>query len=109
MELNQPGDGKISTLLTPLDRQIHKSDKLTDVCYDIRGPVLEEAHRLEEEGTEVLCAQCDAPRWHIRPDFSLALETGFSSKVAQDLAVRGHQILCHFTRPGYAQTSGRDD
>jgi alanine-synthesizing transaminase len=35
-------------------RQILKSHKLDDVCYDIRGPVLEEAHRLEEEGHRVL-------------------------------------------------------
>ena len=29
---------------------ILKSDKLGQVCYDIRGPVLREAKRLEEEG-----------------------------------------------------------
>lgn len=29
---------------------ILKSDKLDQVCYDIRGPVLKEARRLEEEG-----------------------------------------------------------
>ena len=33
---------------------IRKSDKLADVCYDIRGPVLAEAHRLEEEGHRIL-------------------------------------------------------
>ena len=31
-------------------RPIRKSRKLDDVCYDIRGPVMKEAHRLEEEG-----------------------------------------------------------
>ncbi len=31
-----------------------KSDKLADVCYDIRGPVLAEAHQLEEEGHRIL-------------------------------------------------------
>ena len=35
-------------------RQIKKSTKLEDVCYDIRGPVLKEANRLEEEGHKVL-------------------------------------------------------
>ncbi|MFW6227943.1 MAG: pyridoxal phosphate-dependent aminotransferase [Alkalispirochaeta sp.] len=30
-----------------------KSNKLADVCYDIRGPVLQEAQRLEEEGYRV--------------------------------------------------------
>ncbi len=35
-------------------RKIRKSAKLAEVCYDIRGPVLREAHRLEEEGHKVL-------------------------------------------------------
>lgn len=33
--------------------QIRKSDKLEHVCYDIRGPVLAAARRLEDEGVEV--------------------------------------------------------
>ncbi|ADQ14149.1 pyridoxal phosphate-dependent aminotransferase [Halanaerobium hydrogeniformans] len=32
---------------------IKKSQKLQNVCYDIRGPVLEEATRLEEEGYNI--------------------------------------------------------
>ncbi|MDH5735056.1 MAG: pyridoxal phosphate-dependent aminotransferase [Gammaproteobacteria bacterium] len=32
---------------------INKSDKLDQVCYDIRGPVLQEAKRLEEEGHRI--------------------------------------------------------
>lgn len=32
----------------------YQSDKLGNVCYDIRGPVLEEAKRLEEEGHQIL-------------------------------------------------------
>ncbi len=35
-------------------RTIPKSKKLADVCYDIRGPVLTEAKRLEEEGYRIL-------------------------------------------------------
>ena len=31
-----------------------KSDKLADVLYDIRGPVLAEAQRLEDEGHHIL-------------------------------------------------------
>ena len=31
-----------------------QSRKLTNVCYDIRGPVLEEAKRLEEEGRRII-------------------------------------------------------
>lgn len=33
---------------------LKKSDKLANVCYDIRGPVLVEANRLEEEGHRIL-------------------------------------------------------
>ncbi|ELX8379653.1 pyridoxal phosphate-dependent aminotransferase [Providencia vermicola] len=33
---------------------VKKSNKLDNVCYDIRGPVLKEAKRLEEEGNKVL-------------------------------------------------------
>jgi len=33
---------------------IRKSNKLINVCYDIRGPVLQEAKRLEEEGQRIL-------------------------------------------------------
>lgn len=35
-------------------QNIEKSKKLEGVCYDIRGPVLEHANRLEEEGHRVL-------------------------------------------------------
>ena len=35
-------------------QQVQKSTKLDSVCYDIRGPVLDEAHRLEEEGHRIL-------------------------------------------------------
>ncbi len=35
-------------------KKIKQSDKLLQVCYDIRGPVLEEAKRLEEEGHRIL-------------------------------------------------------
>lgn len=33
---------------------INKSDKLANVCYDIRGPILKHAMRLEEEGHRIL-------------------------------------------------------
>ena len=35
-------------------RAIHKSKKLADVCYDIRGPVLEKARQMEEEGHKII-------------------------------------------------------
>jgi alanine-synthesizing transaminase len=35
-------------------KPIHKSSKLADVCYDIRGPVLARAKQMEEEGQRIL-------------------------------------------------------
>lgn len=35
-------------------RDYQKSHKLDNVCYDIRGPVLDEANRMEEEGHQIL-------------------------------------------------------
>ncbi|HVL76080.1 MAG TPA: pyridoxal phosphate-dependent aminotransferase [Noviherbaspirillum sp.] len=35
-------------------RPIQKSKKLADVCYDIRGPVLEKAKQMEEEGHKIM-------------------------------------------------------
>ena len=35
-------------------RKFNKSKKLDNVLYDVRGPVVEEAARMEEEGTQVL-------------------------------------------------------
>ncbi len=35
-------------------RPILKSSKLTNVCYDIRGPVLERAKQMEEEGHHII-------------------------------------------------------
>ena len=53
MESNTP-EAIVTTLPKSSDRQIMKSKKLDDVCYDIRGPVLKEAHRLEEEGHAII-------------------------------------------------------
>ena len=35
-------------------REILKSRKMDDVCYEIRGPLLREAKRLEEEGYTII-------------------------------------------------------
>ncbi len=35
-------------------RQFKKSSKLENVLYDVRGPVVDEAHRMEREGTHIL-------------------------------------------------------
>jgi alanine-synthesizing transaminase len=38
----------------PRVRPIQKSRKLADVCYDIRGPVLEKAKQMEDEGHKII-------------------------------------------------------
>ncbi len=35
-------------------KKVNKSHKLDNVCYDIRGPVLREARKMEEEGHKIL-------------------------------------------------------
>jgi len=40
---------------------IRKSSKLENVCYEIRGPVLKEAKRLEEEGFKVIKLNIGSP------------------------------------------------
>lgn len=41
-------------------------------------------------------AACDAPRWHVTPDFQLALERGISPSVKSELERRGHTLLPEF-------------
>jgi alanine-synthesizing transaminase len=38
----------------PLSKPIAKSSKLANVCYDIRGPVLDKARQMEEEGHKII-------------------------------------------------------
>ena len=49
--MNEPDN--VRPLARHAPRPILKSIKLDEVCYDIRGPVLREAHRLEEEGHRI--------------------------------------------------------
>jgi alanine-synthesizing transaminase len=35
-------------------KTVAKSSKLANVCYDIRGPVLEKARQMEEEGHKII-------------------------------------------------------
>jgi alanine-synthesizing transaminase len=35
-------------------KPINKSDKLANVCYDIRGPIMDAARRMEEEGHKII-------------------------------------------------------
>ncbi|WP_428423593.1 pyridoxal phosphate-dependent aminotransferase [Methylibium sp.] len=38
----------------PVSKPIAKSSKLANVCYDIRGPVLDKARAMEEEGQKII-------------------------------------------------------
>ena len=38
-------------------------------------------------------AACDAPRWFVDTDFSIALEPGFSPEVVEELKNRGHKLI----------------
>jgi len=42
------------TVLGAVLKTIFKSSKLDNVCYDIRGPVLEKARQMEEEGHKII-------------------------------------------------------
>ncbi|MCL1959489.1 MAG: aminotransferase, partial [Spirochaetes bacterium] len=42
-------------------KNIEKSSKLESVCYDIRGPVLKEAKKIEEEGFRVIKLNIGSP------------------------------------------------
>ena len=37
-------------------------------------------------------AASDAPRWHVKPDFTVALEAGHAPGVGDELAARGHAV-----------------
>jgi gamma-glutamyltranspeptidase/glutathione hydrolase len=38
-------------------------------------------------------AACDAPRWHVTADFTVALEPGFPREVGEELKRRGHRCV----------------
>jgi len=40
--------------LKPAMKTVSKSDKLASVCYDIRGPVLDKARQMEDEGHKII-------------------------------------------------------
>ena len=50
----QPDASSIATLTPVAHRPIGKSNKLAGVGYDIRGPVMDEAARLEEDGHKII-------------------------------------------------------
>ncbi|PAV26746.1 alanine-synthesizing transaminase [Tamilnaduibacter salinus] len=68
-----------------------KSTKLDDVCYDIRGPVLREARRLEEEGNRVLKLNIGNPA---------AFELDVPEEIQQDVIYNMHSAQ------GYVESKG---
>lgn len=42
-------------------RKFYKSHKLDNVCYDIRGPVVEEANRMERDGVDIIMLNTGNP------------------------------------------------
>ena len=51
---NEPNKNTISETGESIMREFKKSTKLDNVLYDVRGPVVDEAARMEEAGTQVL-------------------------------------------------------
>lgn len=50
-----PFQARSTSFIVPLPvKTIQKSAKLNNVCYDIRGPVLEKAKQMEEEGHKII-------------------------------------------------------
>ncbi|GGY84807.1 pyridoxal phosphate-dependent aminotransferase [Marinobacter zhanjiangensis] len=68
-----------------------KSAKLDNVCYEIRGPVLREARRLEEEGHRVLKLNIGNPA---------AFELDVPEEIQQDVIYNLH------TAQGYVESKG---
>ena len=50
MQRDKQQPSKVAELTPTGQKPFVKSSKLDDVCYEIRGPVMQEAERLEEEG-----------------------------------------------------------
>ncbi|WP_339801577.1 pyridoxal phosphate-dependent aminotransferase [uncultured Marinobacter sp.] len=68
-----------------------KSAKLDNVCYEIRGPVMREARRLEEEGHRVLKLNIGNPA---------AFELDVPEEIQQDIIYNMHQAQ------GYVESKG---
>lgn len=68
-----------------------KSSKLDNVCYEIRGPVLREARRLEEEGHRVLKLNIGNPA---------AFELDVPEEIQQDVIYNMHSAQ------GYVESKG---
>ena len=93
--------------------QVNQSGKLANVCYDIRGPVLQQAKQLEDEGHQILKLNIgnpapfgfDAPE-EILQDVILNLPTaqGYSDSKGM-LSARRAVVQYYQSRASAASTS----
>lgn len=96
-------------------KPVLKSQKLANVCYDIRGPVLEEAKRLEEEGHKIIKLNIgnlaafgfDAPDEIVRDMIrNLPLSAGYSDSKGVFAA---RKAIMHYTQEKGVVGVGIDD
>jgi alanine-synthesizing transaminase len=92
--------------------KVTQSSKLADVCYDIRGPVLDAARQLEEEGRRILKLNIGnpAPFGFEAPDEIIAnvvrnlpLSEGYSD--SQGVLSARTAIVQHYQEQGFADVS----
>src|SRR5215831_13430391 len=96
-------------------KPIQKSNKLQNVCYDIRGPVLEKAKQMEEEGHKIIKLNIgnlavfgfDAPE-EIQQDMmrNLPNSAGYSDSKGIFAA---RKAIMHYTQEKKIQGVGLDD
>ena len=68
-------------------RKFEKSSKLDNVCYDIRGPVMDEANRMVAEGVNVLKLNIGNPAPHglMAPD---EVVRDITSEILRDIQIQ---------------------
>ncbi len=92
-------------------REIKKSTKLDNVLYDVRGPVVEEAERMEEAGARILKLNIGTRRpFDFRAPEEMVFDMsrqladceGYSSAKGLFLGAQGH----HAVRAAQAHSGG---
>lgn len=72
-------------------KKFEKSSKLDNVCYDIRGPVMDEANRMSDQGIEILKLNIGNP-------------APFGFRAPEELLAKMNANLCH--TEGYSDSKG---
>ncbi len=94
---------------------IHKSQKLANVCYDIRGPVLEHAKKMEDEGHRIIKLNIGnpAPFGFFAPDemiedviVNLQAASGYSDSKGLFAA---RKAIMHYAQQKQMPNVGMDD